>query len=554
MSNNITWVLEFDAPGMREPYQVSFRYEMVIGRGGPGSPVDLDLSPFGAIEKGVSRRHAKISAQDGHLYLADMGAANGSTLNDQRLDVNRLYHLNNEDQLILGALRMTVRIISRPSPDDDQTQRRVRRQTAIPGHGEMVLIVEDHIEVAQLFSMMLQRQGFITQISRDANRALHFLRTQQPDAVLLDLMLPGVGGLEVCRYIRRDTRMDHTPVVVVSANQDPVAEAEVLDAGADVFLSKPVNANDLGDIIAEFMNRRKTTTGVKTRLEIDKDATKALDNARSYFRDSSTPVRNDTVAIIVAGYTDRPFTVTLHNPMTFGRATKSNPITHVDLSNYGAKDRGVSRVHMVMTYENGQFIVEDAGSLNGTFVAGEQIYPNEPVPIKSGQEIRLGQLSLFVYFLSDEVREGDDTAVSTVELPRVDLTEDDDQPETDKLDQYDLDEILSETSEPQTPQPGEADPTQPSRSQQQRLAQTDRLNNPDRTKPSREETPAQTHMLSNPRRAQTDRLNDPDDRTGDLRDGNNSSDRDTPDNIKTDNLMPLEKRNGKHDLNGADDE
>lgn len=548
MTNNITWVLEFDAPGMREPYQVSFRYEMVIGRGGPGSPVDLDLSPFGAIEKGVSRRHAKISAQDGHLYLADMGAANGTTLNDQRLDVNRLYHLNNQDQIMLGALRLTVRIVNRPAQDDDsETPRRARRQTTIPGHGEMVLIVEDHIEVAQLFSMMLQRQGFITQISRDANRALHFLRTQLPDAVLLDLMLPGVGGLEVCRYIRRDTRMDQTPVVIVSANQDPVAEAEVLDAGADVFLSKPVNANDLGEIIAEFMSRRKTTSGVKTRLEIDKDATKALDNARAYFRDSSTPVRNDTVAIIVAGYTDRPFTVTLHHPMTFGRATKSNPITHVDLSNYGAKDRGVSRVHMVMTYENGQFIVEDAGSLNGTFVGGEQIFPNEPVPIKSGQEIRLGQLSLFVYFLSDETREGNEAAVATTELPRVNAS--DLPPETDEL-----------PKPPETRQLGEADPTQPSRGQ--RPPQTDRLKNPDRTEPGRGGNPAQTHMLQNPRLAQTDRLGNPDDRTGDLKskDKGEKGDKnaDTPPAAPADGLLPLDehthRNNGKGDLNGAEDE
>ena len=529
MTNNMTWVLEFDVPGMREPYQVSFRYEMVIGRGGPSSPVDLDLSPFGAIEKGVSRRHVKINAQDNHLYVTDLGAANGTTLNEQRLDVNRLYHINNDDVLILGALRMTVRIINRPSKDGkQQLQGRVRRQSAIPGHGEMVLIVEDHIEVAQLFSMMLQRQGFITQISRDANRALHFLRTQQPDAVLLDLMLPGVGGLEVCRYVRRDTRMDQAPIVVVSANQDPVAEAEVLDAGADVFLPKPVNATELGDIVAEFINRRKTTNGVKTQLEIDKDATKALDNARSFFRNSTTPVRNDTVAVIVAGYTDRPFTVTLHHPMTFGRASKGNPVTHVDLSNYGAKDRGVSRVHMVMSYENGQFIVEDAGSLNGTYVVGEQIFPSEPVPVKSGQEIRLGQLSLFVYFLSEDKNNKQD-AVSTTELPKVSANEDNDVI-TDKLPSADKVGIPRKNNPVHTLP---TDPTQPSRP-----PQTDRLSNPDRTKPKRDE---------DPRHHQTDRLN------AEENSGETSEEAKTPEK----SLLPIEKPyypNGKSNINGADDE
>jgi CheY-like chemotaxis protein len=431
MTQNISpWVLEFETPGMREPYQITFTKEVIVGRGGPGNSdkVDVDLAAFGAVEKGVSRQHVVVFADGDQLFVTDLKTANGTMLNDKRLDPSKKYHLATDDQLILGALKVQVRIIGAPTYEHvPRKQTTIERESAEkPGNGEMVLIVEDHIEVAQLFSMMLQRQGFLTQISRDANRAMRFLQSHSPDAVILDLMLPGVDGVEIARYIRRDSTMDDTPVIVVSANRDPDTEVEVIQAGADIFLSKPINANELGDVVAEFMKRRKLSkdkaaSGVKLG---DRDATKALDKESMSEMAGATPVRDDTVAIIVAGHTDRPFTITLRKPMTFGRAANGNPSTHVDLSRYGAADMGVSRVHMMMRHENGHFYVEDAGSLNGTYVNGQHIQPNQPFEIRSGQEVRCGQLSMYVYFLSDTqtgnlIENANTSPLSTQEISQV---------------------------------------------------------------------------------------------------------------------------------------
>jgi pSer/pThr/pTyr-binding forkhead associated (FHA) protein len=73
-----------------------------------GYAPDLDLSPFGARDAGVSRRHAKIVFQDGALHICDLGSVNGTRLNGLKLPPNQLYRLNNGDRLECGNLRMTV--------------------------------------------------------------------------------------------------------------------------------------------------------------------------------------------------------------------------------------------------------------------------------------------------------------------------------------------------------------------------------------------------------------------------------------------------------------
>jgi pSer/pThr/pTyr-binding forkhead associated (FHA) protein len=73
-----------------------------------GYTPDLDLSPFGARDAGVSRRHAKIVFQDGGLYICDLESVNGTRLNGLKLPPNQLHRLNNGDRLECGNLRMTV--------------------------------------------------------------------------------------------------------------------------------------------------------------------------------------------------------------------------------------------------------------------------------------------------------------------------------------------------------------------------------------------------------------------------------------------------------------
>lgn len=391
-----TWVLEIHVPGNAEPYHITIEDEAVIGR---GEEVALDLSAYEAIEKGVSRQHVAIINRNDHLIVTDLDTANGSMINEKRMIPNQAYHLANDDVLILGTLKLLVRIIGAPSYENvPRKQTNIERDSGQPaGHGETVLIVEDHVEVAQLFSMMLQRQGYITQISRDATRALRFLEQHKPDAVVLDLMLPGIDGTEICRYIRRDRSLDQTPIVIVSANRREGIEDEVIAAGADVFLSKPVNASELGDVVAAFIERRRGHIGAAPRQQ---NQTKALNDTETARRLGT--VRDDTVAIIVANQVDQPFSISLRRPMTFGRADNGRSVTHIDLSRFNADNYGVSRVHMIMMYKDGKVYVEDAGSMNGTFINEERLKPHHPVQLHSGQEIRIGRLPMRVYFMNQD--------------------------------------------------------------------------------------------------------------------------------------------------------
>lgn len=254
------------------------------------------------------------------------------------------------------------------------------------------------MEVAQLFSMILQKHDYVTHISRDANRAMRFLQGTRPDAVILDLMLPGMSGIEVCRYIRRDSSLDQTAIVFVSANKNPGTERAAYDSGADAFIAKPVNAKELSETVKDCIRRRLAGEDVTRQLQ-DKDITKAL--GKDDVQAMQPSVRDDTLAVVVAGFTDRPFTMLVDKPVTLGRGSYANPSTHTDLSRFNAKEKGVSRIHAKIKHENNKFYVQDMDSMNGTFIEGKQIPPYEPREITSGSEVRMGQLSMTVYFMSE---------------------------------------------------------------------------------------------------------------------------------------------------------
>lgn len=451
MANATSWVIELHTSGMDDPIQVSVFDKIIIGRGGsPDLPVAVDLSPYQAVEKGVSRQHLSIELVKGddkaHLVAKDLRTPNGTMFNEKRMQPDTIYPLTlgESDRLMLGTLELTIRIISKPMPmivpqthvfdidDEDRTlpddgsdddkpetnsldaqvaseaeraaeraRARAKRQQ-MPGHGELVLIVEDHNEVAQHFSMMLQRQGFTTQISRDANRALHYLQGNKPDAIILDLMLPAIDGLEVCRYIRRDTKLDKTPVLIVSAKNSPETQAEARRVGADKYLTKPINVGELGKIVAELIEKRRDPDGTHpVPPEASRDSTRALDQTRTG-RSLGAPPRPDSVAVIIAGHIDNPATINVSRPVTFGRTKGANTVTHFDLSPYRASDLGVSRVHFILSYEDGQFYIEDTGSLNGTYISGQALIPHQPTQLFNGQEIRAGQLTMYIYFLAND--------------------------------------------------------------------------------------------------------------------------------------------------------
>src|SRR3954470_6125998 len=107
-----------------------------------------------------------------------------------------------------------------------------------------VLVVDDTVANVKLLEAKLAVEYFDVVTAYNGSDAIALATNNPPDIVLLDIMMPGMDGFEVCRRLKSDPRTAHVPVVMVTALSDAEDRVRGLDAGADDFLTKPVN--DLG--------------------------------------------------------------------------------------------------------------------------------------------------------------------------------------------------------------------------------------------------------------------------------------------------------------------
>ncbi len=108
-----------------------------------------------------------------------------------------------------------------------------------------ILIVEDMESVVTLLRSLLEREGFQVTVAQDGLEALEAVRRDKPDLVLLDLILPGLDGLEVCRRIRHDPLTAHLPIIILSGKDEETDKVIGLELGADDYITKPFQANEL---------------------------------------------------------------------------------------------------------------------------------------------------------------------------------------------------------------------------------------------------------------------------------------------------------------------
>ena len=141
-----------------------------------------------------------------------------------------------------------------------------------------ILIIEDEVSIAELEKDYLELSGFEVEIENDGDRGLQRSLTENFDLILLDLMLPGTDGFEICKQIR-STR--NTPVIIVSAKKDDIDKIRGLGLGADDYMTKPFSPSELVARVKAHMARyerlvgagQKTNDVVEIRgLKIDKTA------------------------------------------------------------------------------------------------------------------------------------------------------------------------------------------------------------------------------------------------------------------------------------------
>ncbi len=103
-----------------------------------------------------------------------------------------------------------------------------------------VIIVEDEAETADMFAEMMRLNGFQVHKTSGGRLAMSMIAHEKPNAVLLDVMMPDISGLEVLRFMKRDPNLTDIPVIIVSARSQYADIQEGLKAGARVYLTKPV--------------------------------------------------------------------------------------------------------------------------------------------------------------------------------------------------------------------------------------------------------------------------------------------------------------------------
>lgn len=125
---------------------------------------------------------------------------------------------------------------------------------------ERILIIEDEPDILQLIDYNLLKEGYRTLTAESGEEGIKILRAELPDLVLLDLMLPGIDGVDVCKAIRVDPKTHHIQVIMVTAKN---AEADIvtgLEVGADDYLAKPFSPRVLLARVKAALRKRKSET------------------------------------------------------------------------------------------------------------------------------------------------------------------------------------------------------------------------------------------------------------------------------------------------------
>jgi DNA-binding response OmpR family regulator len=120
-----------------------------------------------------------------------------------------------------------------------------------------VMIIEDEPDAAELFAEMMRVNGFRVIKMFSSAPAIPMISQEKPDLILLDIMMPDISGLEVLRYMRREPDLATIPVIVVSAKSMPGDIKTGLEAGASLYLTKPVGFLDLKEAVEKVINNTK---------------------------------------------------------------------------------------------------------------------------------------------------------------------------------------------------------------------------------------------------------------------------------------------------------
>ncbi len=131
-----------------------------------------------------------------------------------------------------------------------------------------ILLVDDEIHILELIKYNLEQSGFLVDVAENGERALSMIEKEKYNLLLLDLMLPGMSGTEVCQRVRKGAKIRKLPIIMLTAKGEETDKIEGLDSGADDYITKPFSVNELKARINSLL-RRSEDLELSGNVEID---------------------------------------------------------------------------------------------------------------------------------------------------------------------------------------------------------------------------------------------------------------------------------------------
>jgi two-component system phosphate regulon response regulator PhoB len=122
---------------------------------------------------------------------------------------------------------------------------------------DRVLVVDDEEDILELVQYNLNKEGYEVTCAASGEKALQLARAELPDLILLDLMLPGVGGLDVCRLLKGDQRTAHIPIIMLTAKTEESDIVLGLEMGADDYITKPFSPRVVSARVRAVLRRKR---------------------------------------------------------------------------------------------------------------------------------------------------------------------------------------------------------------------------------------------------------------------------------------------------------
>lgn len=133
---------------------------------------------------------------------------------------------------------------------------------------EKILVVDDEKDIIEVIKYNLEREGFRVIPAYNGEDALRLAKREPPDLLILDLMLPGMDGLEVCRILKKERKTAHIPIIMLTAKTEEPDIVVGLELGADDYITKPFNVRELVARIKAVLRRVSQPENLKEKFVV----------------------------------------------------------------------------------------------------------------------------------------------------------------------------------------------------------------------------------------------------------------------------------------------